>query len=97
MMRNDGKLQIESNELGESAIRFKADEYSEGVPVGDFVRTFLNGDEGLAILQPKKSPSVRGVPNGNAPISGEVVKMTRLEASTADPKLLKSGRVEFTD
>jgi hypothetical protein len=97
MMRNDGKLAIESNELGESSVRFRADEYSEGVSVGDFVRNFLTSDEGASVVQPKVSPSVRGIPNGSGKIVGEVIKMTRQEASTADPKVLLSGRVQFTD
>ena len=97
MMRNDGKISIESNELGESSIQFKADDYSESVGLGDFVRNFLTSDEGSSVVQPKKSPSVKGVPNGRPPIVGEVVKMTRLEASKADPKLLMSGRVQFID
>jgi len=97
MMRNDGKIAVENNELGESSIKYRADEYSEGVTVGDFVRGFLTSDEGSSVVQPKKSPSMRGVPSGKAPIVGEVVKMTRMEASKADPALLMSGRVQFTD
>lgn len=97
MMRNDGKLAVESNELGESSIKFKNDEYSESVTVGDFVRGFLTSEEGASVVQPKKSPSVRGIPGGKAPVVGEVVKMTRMEASKADPALLMSGRVQFID
>lgn len=97
MVRNDGKLLIESNDLGESSVKFKPDEYSEPLTVGDFVRGFLESSEGMSVVQPKKSPSGRGIPNSNSKIVGEVVKMTRAEASTADPKLLLSGRVMFTD
>jgi hypothetical protein len=97
MMRNGDKLSVQSNELGESSIKYTESEYAEGVSVGDFVRGFLQSDEGAAVVQPKVSPSVRGIPNGKSQIVGEVVKMTRAEASTADPKLLMSGRVMFTD
>ena len=97
MMRNSDKISIDSNEMGESKVVFKDSEYSEGVGIGDFVRDFLTSAEGAAVVQPKKSPSVRGIPNGGSKIVGEVIKMTRQEASTADPKILMSGRAQFTD
>jgi len=97
MMRNADGMTIESNELGESSIVYKESEFAEPVLVNDFVKTFLSGSEGASILQAKSAPSLHNVPNGKGPVAGEIVKMTRAEAATADPKLLMSGRVQFTD
>jgi len=97
MMRNADKLNIQSNDLGESKIIFQDSEFAEPVPIGDFVKSFLQSQEGASVLQAKKSPSLHNVPNGKGPVNGEVVKMTRAQAATADPKLLMSGRVQFTD
>jgi len=97
MMRNADKLSNQSNDLGESKIVFQDSEFAEPVLLGDFVKGFLSSSEGASVLQAKKSPSLHNVPNGKGPVAGEVVKMTRAEAATADPKLLMSGRVQFTD
>ena len=96
MMRNAEKLEIQSNELGESSVQFRDSEFAEPVTVNDFVKSFLSSQEGRSVLQQKKSPSSH-VPGGKAPVSGEIIQMTRAEAATADPKLLMSGRVRFVD
>ena len=97
MMRNEGKLDIERGSLGESRSVYKDSEFAEAQGIPDFVKSFTNSVEGLSILTPVKVPSLHNVPPGRGPISGEAVVMTRAEASKADPKLLMSGRVQFSD
>jgi len=97
MMRNEGKLDIERGNLGESRSIYKDSEFADAQGMPDFVKSFVTGAEGQSILTPVQVPSLHDVPGGRGPVAGEVVMMTRAEASTADPKLLKSGRVQFSD
>ena len=98
MMRNSDKISVVSNmDTGEQSIVYKPDQYSDGMPMSEFIKGFLQGDEGRAIVAQKTPPSVGGIPRGAAPIGGEVIKMTRAQMATADPKLLLSGRVVAID
>lgn len=97
MMRNDGRLEVERGDLGESRSIYRDSQFAEPLAINSFIANFVKTQEGMAILTPKKGPSLHDVPGGRGPITGEVIMMTRAEASRADPKLLKSGRVTFTD
>ena len=98
MMRNAENISIKSDaDTGETAVVYKKDQYAEPLPMSEFIKSFLQGDEGRAIVAPKSAPSTNGVPRGVVAPAGEVIKMTRAQMATADPKLLKSGRVVAID
>lgn len=103
MMRNQGKIEIASNELGETSVVYRESEFADPVGVGDFVKSFLSSQEGQSVIQQKKSPSLHSVPNGRGPVPGDVLKISKMEAAqraASDPsfvKMLTSGKVVFED
>ena len=96
MMRNNDKLAVVNSELGESKIVFKDNEYEEGRPISDFIKSYLKSEEGSLFMKKKESPSLTA-PGGKRAPKGDLIHVTRMEAAKMDPEILKSGRVRYTD
>jgi len=97
MMRNAERISVNSNELGESNVQFRESEFADPVTMADFAKSFMLSPEGISVARVKTAPSLSGVPSSVGRIGGDTIKMTRAQASKADPAILKSGKVEFID
>lgn len=64
-------------------------------PIKEWAGAYLQTDVGKKIVAPKRNPDVR-LPNGATP-GGDVIRISRSEASKLDSKTLQSGRVVFID